>query len=125
MYRIAVFLLLLFLINPVTSKVEATGQSDYEKAVLSLMFDQIYKAVNDNYDIQGVQFEDQKILSLNMTNGLTFDVTIQIQTFIGAHNTIGTDTLRFKRELNGVKLVRYSHHPSPHSDELIKLYMNP
>lgn len=104
--------------------VEAADQSEYEKALLSLMFEDIYKAVNESYDFEGIQFEKKKIMDLKMTNGLTFDITVQISTFIGAHHTIGTDTLRFKREIGALKLVNYNHSPSEHKEKILEWYFN-
>ncbi|MGM7682791.1 DUF3888 domain-containing protein [Cytobacillus sp. Hm23] len=117
-------LLFLFLLIPFAHVVEASDQSECEKALLSLMFEDIYKAVNENYEFEGVQFENWKITDLKMTNGLTFDITVQISTFIGAHNTIGTDTLKFKREIDGLQLVSFDHIPSEHKDEILEWYFN-
>lgn len=100
------------------------NKSECEKALISLMFDDSYKAVNENHNIKEVEFKNEKILYLKMTSGLTFDVTIQISTFIGAHNTIGTDTLQFKRDIDGLKLVSYVHKPSEDKDEILKWYFN-
>lgn len=121
MRKIIALSLFLFII-PIVPTADALDQSECEKALTSLMFDDIYKAVNKNYDFKGVEFENEKVLDLKMTNGLTFDITIQISTFVGAHNTIGTDTLRFKREINGLELVSYDHKPSEDKDKILKWY---
>src|SRR5690606_13376716 len=122
--RKAIALSLFLFIIPIVPTVEAYNKSECEKALTSLMFDDIYKAVNENYDIKDVQFENEKILDLKMSSGLTFYITVQISTFIGAHNTIGTDTLQFKREIDGLKLVSYDHKPSKDKDEILKWYLN-
>jgi len=103
---------------------EADNQTDYEKAMISMMFEEINKSVNENYDFKGVQFTDGKILELKMTDGLSFIITIQISTFIGAHNIIGIDQLKFKRELDGLKLVNYEHTPSEYKEEILRWYFN-
>lgn len=120
-------LLLLFLFG---TNAEAATQSNkedqfpYEKALLSLMFEDIYKAVNENYDFEGVQFYRGKVLYLKMEGGLSFVITIQIETFIGAHNDIGTDTLTFKRDVNGLKLTDYKHVASPQQKQNLEWYFN-
>lgn len=101
---------------------EASEQTECEKALLSMMFDDIYKAVNEHFEYEGVQFTDEKVLDLKVTNGLSFDITIQISTFLGAHNIIGTDTLRFKREVGGIKLVDYRHTLSEYKQEILDWY---
>ncbi|WP_188455738.1 hypothetical protein [Virgibacillus oceani] len=39
----------------------ASNQSTYEKALLSLMWDDIYKAVDEHYDIKGIQTWNEKV----------------------------------------------------------------
>ncbi|TFB23904.1 DUF3888 domain-containing protein [Filobacillus milosensis] len=116
---ITVFLLVLFV--PIA---EASAQTDYEKALISLMFEDIHKTVDEYYGFEGVQFFDEEILELKMTGGLSFDVAVKISTFIGAHNTIGTDTLKFRREVEGLKLISYNHIPSEHKEEILEWYFN-
>jgi hypothetical protein len=101
----------------------AINQTTCEKAFLSLMWEEIHQAMNEYYDIDGVQAWKMKILDLKMTNGLSFEVIIQLETFIGAHNTIGTDKLKFIKEApDGIKLVSYNHTPSKLKDEILKWY---
>jgi Protein of unknown function (DUF3888) len=95
----------------------------YEKALLSLMWEDIDKAVVEYYDIKDVQSSDEKILDLKMKNALDFEITIQLNAFIGAHNTIGTDTLTFVRESpNKLKLVKYKHTPTKEKEEILDWY---
>lgn len=102
---------------------EASTQSTCEKALISLMWEDINKAVNKNYNFEGVQVWNERIISLKMTGGLTFETSVQIDTFIGAHNTIGTDTLILTRELNGLKLISYKPTPSKHKNEILEWYL--
>src|SRR5690625_3434898 len=95
---------------------EADNQTDYEKAMISMMFEEINKSVNENYDFKGVQFTDGKILELKMTDRLSFIITIQISIFIGVHNIIGIDHLIFKLELNELNLINYENTPSEYKE---------
>ncbi|WEG14419.1 DUF3888 domain-containing protein [Pullulanibacillus sp. KACC 23026] len=122
---ISMTLLLLFLFG---TNSDAAAQSTmkepfpFEKVLLSLMFEDIHKAVNENYDFEGVQFYRGRVLYLKMEGGLSFIITIQIETFIGAHNDIGTDTLTFKRDVNGLKLTDYKHAASPQQKQNLEWY---
>jgi hypothetical protein len=109
-------LLLLFVTN-----VEAANKSKYEKAILSLMWDDIYKAINEHYDFE-VSIWNEKILNLDMQNGLTFKITIQGDVYVGAHNTFGTYTLTFERGIEGLKLLEYKHIPSKDEKEILDWY---
>src|SRR5690625_4260612 len=102
----ALFLSLMFSTPTIASNLPAC-----EDALLSLMWEDVQKAiVEHHYDIKDIQSSDGKVLELKMTNGLSFEITIQIDTFVGAHNTIGTDTLKFVREVpDGLKLISYKH----------------
>lgn len=103
----------LFLILMFSTPTFASDQSAYEKALLSLLWEDIDRAVVEYYDIKDVQYFDEKILDLKMKNTLDFEITIQLAAFIGAHNTIGTDTLTFVQEApDKLKLVHYKHTPS-------------
>jgi hypothetical protein len=107
---------------PSTSSL-ATNQTTCEKAFLSLMWEEIHQAIDEYYDIEGVQAWKMKVLDLKMTNGLSFEAIIQLETFVGAHNTIGTDKLKFIKEVpDGIKLVSYKHTPSKHKDEVLKWF---
>ncbi len=104
----------------------ASNQSDFEKALLSLMWEDIDKAVDNYYDIEDVhvQYYDQKVIDLKMKNALDFEITIQLNAFIGAHNTIGTDTLTFvTEEPNKLKLVNYKHTPTKEKKEILEWYL--
>lgn len=102
----------------------SSNQSTCEDALLSLMWEDIQKAiVEHHYDIKDIQSSDEKVLDLKMTNGLSFEITIQLDAFVDAHNTIGTDTLKFVREANdGLKLVSYKHTPSKEKKEILEWY---
>lgn len=108
-----------------SSSAVASNESTCEKALLSLMWEDIYNAVEEHYNIEGgVQSWNKKVLDLKMTNGLTFEITIQLDAFVGAHNTIGTDILKFVREgPEGLKLVSYKHTPSKHKKEILEWYL--
>ena len=123
---LTLLLLLLFGTNAEAATQSAKEhQLPYEKALLSLMFEDIYKAVKENYDFEGVQFYRGKVLYLKMEGGLSFVITIQIETFIGAHNDIGTDTLTFKRDINnGLKLTNYKHTVSPQQKQNLEWFFN-
>lgn len=121
MKKVLVILSILFL--TFSTHAFALNQSSCEKALLSLMWEDIYKAIDDHYDIEGVQSWKTKVLDLKMTNGLSFEITLQLDTFVGAHNTIGTDKLKFVKEVpDGIKLVSYKHTPSKHKNEILKWY---
>lgn len=124
---ISLVLILLFLFGINAEAATQSTKKDqlpYEKALLSLMFEDIYKAVEENYDFEGVQFYGGKVLYLKMEGGLSFVITIQIETFIGAHNDIGTDTLTFKRDINGLKLTNYKHSASPQQKQNLDWFFN-
>ncbi|MBD8068773.1 DUF3888 domain-containing protein [Bacillus sp. PS06] len=99
-------------------------QSPFEKALVSLMFEDIYKAVEENYEFDGVQSWQHKVVNLKMKNDIEFVITIQIETFIGAHNIIGTDYLTFKRDDDGLQLINYKHVPSKDKKEILEWYFN-
>nr|WP_275955877.1 DUF3888 domain-containing protein [Oceanobacillus polygoni] len=101
----------------------ASKQSTLEDALLSLMWEDVRKATVEHYDLNDVQYWNEKVLELKMTNGLSFEITIQLDAFVGAHNTIGTDTLKFVREIpDGLKLVSYKHTPSKEKKEILEWY---
>jgi hypothetical protein len=119
--KVIVILSLLFLTSSTTAL--ATNQATYEKAFLSLMWEEIQQAIDEYYDIEGVQAWKMKVLDLKMTNGLSFEAIIQFETFDGAHNTIGTDKLKLIKEVpDGIKLNSYKHTPSKHKDDVLKWY---
>lgn len=113
----------LFLVFLSSTPTIASNQSNCENALISLMWEDIHKAVNEYYyDIEGVQFTDEKILNIKMKNALDFEITIKIDTFIGAHNTIGTDTLKFVQEELKLNLVSYKHNPSKDKKEILEWF---
>jgi hypothetical protein len=119
--KVIVIWSLVFLMS--STPASAINQTTCEKAFLSLMWEEIHQAMDEYYDIDGVQAWKMKVLDIKMTNGLSFEAIIQLETFIGAHNTIGTDKLKFIKEVpDGIKLVSYNHTPSKHKDEILKLY---
>jgi hypothetical protein len=119
--KVIVIWSLVFLMT--STPASAINQTTCEKAFLSLMWEEIHQAMDEYYDIDGVQAWKMKVLDLKMTNGLSFEAIIQLETFIGAHNTIGTDKLKFIKEVpDGIKLVSYNHTPSKHKDEILKWY---
>ncbi|MGP4064038.1 DUF3888 domain-containing protein [Oceanobacillus sp. M65] len=66
----------------------------------------------------------KKIVDLKTKNALDFEITIQLDAFIGAHNTIGTDTLTFETEApNKLKLVNYKHTPTKEKKEILEWYL--
>lgn len=95
MKKVLVIFTTLFLILIFSTPTIASNQSTCEDALLSLMWEYIRKAIVEHYDIKDVQSSDEKVLDLKMKNGLSFEITIQLDAFITAHNTIGTDTLKF------------------------------
>ncbi|WP_163539581.1 DUF3888 domain-containing protein [Gracilibacillus sp. YIM 98692] len=125
MKKVLIIFLSLFLMF--STPAFASNQSNYEKALLSLMWEEIYRAVDEYYlnneGLTGVQTWNKKVLDLKMTDGLSFEITIQLDAFVGAHNTIGTDTLKFTREIDGLKLVNYNHTPSKHKEEILEWYL--
>jgi hypothetical protein len=119
--KVIVILSILFLMS--STPALATNQTTCEKAFLSLMWEEIHHAIDEYYDIEGVQAWKMDVLDLKMTNGLSFEAIIQLETFVGAHNTIGTDKLKFIKEVpDGIKLVSFKHTPSKHKDEVLKWY---
>ncbi|OZU87590.1 hypothetical protein CIL03_15995 [Virgibacillus indicus] len=123
MKKVLVIFTMLLLILMFSTPAIASNQSTYEDALLSLMWEDIRKAVVEYYDIKDVQSSNEKILDLEMKNALDFEITIQLDAFIGAHNTIGTDKLKFVREApDGLKLVSYKHTPSKYKKEILERY---
>lgn len=124
MEKVLVIFTTLFFSLMVSTTTIASNQSTCEDALLSLMWEDIQKAiVEHHYDIKDIQAFDEKVLDLKMKNGLSFEITIQLNVFVGAHNTIGTDTLKFVREVpDGLKLVSYKHIPSKEKKEILEWY---
>ncbi|GEL77801.1 DUF3888 domain-containing protein [Tenuibacillus multivorans] len=54
-----------------------------------------------------------------MTNHRSFVIIIEIDSFVGAHNTIGTDELKFVRK-DDVQLINYKHTPSPNKEKILE-----
>lgn len=124
MKKVLVIFTTMFLIIAFSTPTIASNRSNCENALLSLMWEDIRKAVNEyHHDIEGVQFFNEKILDIKMKNALDFEITIQLEAFVGAHNTIGTDTLKFIREAPaGLKLVSYKHNPSKDKKEILEWF---
>lgn len=123
MKKVLVIFTTLFLILMFSTPTIASNQSTCEDALLSLMWEDIRKATVEHYDLNDVQYWNEKVLELKITNGLSFEITIQLDAFVGAHNTIGTDTLKFVREVpDGLKLVSYKHTPSKEKKEILEWY---
>ncbi|WP_246145557.1 DUF3888 domain-containing protein [Bacillus rubiinfantis] len=112
---------LFFLSSLCVGNAQAANNSPCEKALLSLMWEDINNAIAKQYDF-GVSIWNEKIVQLQMQNGLTFQITIQGDVYVGAHNTFGTDTITFEREIDGLKLVSYKHTPSKDKQEILDWY---
>ncbi|WP_405100158.1 DUF3888 domain-containing protein [Oceanobacillus sp. FSL H7-0719] len=124
MKKIFVFFTALFLTFMIAVPSSASNQTACESALLSLMWDDIQAALTAHHsEIKDIQSFDEKVVELKMTNGLSFEITIQLDAFVGAHNTIGTDTLKFIREVpDGLKLVSYKHKPTKKKKEILEWY---
>lgn len=83
-----------------------------DDAIISLLLDDINKAVQSYYNDPNKSFWKAKIIDLKrIGEGIyEFEVTIEIETFEGAHNPpYGKDILVFSREIEGIKLIKYQH----------------
>jgi hypothetical protein len=115
-------IVVLFLLYPLLAgNVQATNETQCEKALLSLMWEDINKAIAEQYDFE-VSIWNKKILHLEMLNGLTFRITIQGDVYVGAHNTFGTDTMTFERGIEGLKLLDYKQKPLKNKQEILDWY---
>lgn len=91
--------------------------------VINLLLEPISKEVENYYKEPKLWYRgSEKILEIktDKTNNI-FYVTVQIQTFEGAHNPpYGEDTIIFRIKGNDVKTIRYKHRDIP-EEELKKL----
>jgi hypothetical protein len=83
-----------------------------DDAIISLLLDDINKAIQTFYNDPNKSFWKAKIIDLKrIGEGIyEFEVTIELETFEGAHNPpYGKDILIFSRKIEGIKLVKYQH----------------
>jgi hypothetical protein len=83
-----------------------------DDAIISLLLDDINKAIQTYYDDPNKSFWKAKIIDLKrIGEGIyEFEVTIELETFEGAHNPpYGKDILVFLRKIEGIKLIKYQH----------------
>ncbi|TNO98612.1 DUF3888 domain-containing protein [Bacillus sp. CD3-1a] len=94
-----------------------------KEVVINLLLEPISKEVENYYKEPKLWYRgSEKILEIktDKTNNI-FYVTVQIQTFEGAHNPpYGEDTIIFRIKGNDVKTIRYKHRDIP-EEELKKL----
>ncbi|MED4355028.1 DUF3888 domain-containing protein [Schinkia azotoformans] len=77
--------------------------------ILSLFTPKINAAVEQYYN-ERRQYWREKIINIKEIGNYKYEVTIQIETFVGAHDApVGKDTLVFTTNLNDIKLKKYTH----------------
>ena len=80
----------------------------YERVLLSLLYPDIQKAVN-NYYGNFRQFDKQKIIYMK-PKGLKQEIQVQVSTFVGPHNPpYGLDTITFILESSKLKAIDFKH----------------
>lgn len=77
--------------------------------ILSLFTPKINDAVEQYYN-ERRQYWREKIINIKEIGNYKYELTIQIETFVGAHDApVGKDTLVFTTNLNDIKLKKFTH----------------
>lgn len=98
-------------INASTDKIKP----DYYKNMLSTAIGPYVQNAVDNYyknDDVVIALEDFDYLEVKQPMGegtFYFIATIQINPFVGAHNTIGTDKVTIKIEYDNIEVIKFEH----------------
>ncbi|MEJ9121934.1 DUF3888 domain-containing protein, partial [Bacillus thuringiensis] len=90
-----------------------------KEVVIELLLEPISKEVENYYKEPKLWYRgSEKILEIKKdTTNYTFYVTVQIQTFEGAHNPpYGEDTITFRIKGNDVKTIHYKHRDIPEEE---------
>jgi hypothetical protein len=94
------------------STTQQTNNLIKDNAIISLLLDDINKAIQTYYNDPNKSFWKAKIIDLkSIGEGIyEFEVTIKLETFKGAHNPpYAEDILVFSRKIEGIKLIKYQH----------------
>ena len=82
----------------------------YEKSLLTLLYPYISKEI-DRYYGHPKQFDFEKIISIKKTPEKNeFEITVQVETFTGAHNPPrGKETITIVTSAMGTKVINFKH----------------
>lgn len=101
----------------------------FKNMVITLINPYVDKAIADYYSEYMVRppREDPfsyEFLSIVKNSNYTYTLTLQVQPFVGPHNSVGLDHITLKIDTNGVTIEKYEHLKSydlpPNYDWLFK-----
>lgn len=101
-------------VEGITSEIRVQSvEKVYEDMIMSLLTPHIVREVQGYYgkdaevDLPGIKVLEVKRSS--EYSGFKFKVKIQVEPFVGAHNSIGIDNLIFTIQPTGVRLEKFNH----------------